>query len=251
MVTMIPGWTRTPLTNWSQGSCLDWPVTSSTNQLETVGPVRILKLLAGFARQEPVVYLHPNFGRFFERFTDRPNGLVHYLEEEKTKDDEPRALANGSGERADGGLVKTNEQIWQKRWNDTLQKMVSDSKLKDGPPWAAPLLKSLHLSREQNITVSFLGSVYAKSLNYWGVQTQRLGRSTDAGVWFGRAVDLNPRNHPDHLVARDNGRREKRFERVFRQIAEVLKPRIVVGFPRNRQQPAFPRHPAGEALIQL
>ena len=56
-----------------------WPVAPPTNGLEVMESGKLLQLVAGFSRQEQVIYLHPSFSRCFELFADRPNGAVHYL----------------------------------------------------------------------------------------------------------------------------------------------------------------------------
>ena len=49
------------------------------------------------------------------------------------------------------------------------------------------------------VTASFLSATYSKSLNNWGVLTQRQGHLADAGEWFRRSLDLNPQNVCAHI----------------------------------------------------
>jgi tetratricopeptide (TPR) repeat protein len=173
-----------------------WPVALPTN--EVVGPAKMIGLVSRFAAQQEVVYAHPSSGLFFERFLGRPNGLIHQLVKRGAKDPLLRTL--------EPGLVATNERIWTQRWTGTLGTLADKAKAKPhcGPPWAWPLLAKLRLTGEQNRTASALGAIYSKSLNYWGVQMQRLGRWAEAGAWFERALALNPNNLAAQINAEYN-----------------------------------------------
>jgi tetratricopeptide (TPR) repeat protein len=182
-----------------------WPVALPTN--EVVGPVRMVGLVSAFAAQGEVVYAHPSSGLFFERFQGRPSGLVHRLVPRGGKDTMPQPL--------EPAVAAANEQIWQQRWTGTVGTLAEQAKVKThcGPPWAWPLLAALSLTGEQNFTASVLGAIYSKSLNYWGVQMQRLGRWAEAGVWFERALALNP----DNLTARINETYNQQCQRGDKQ----------------------------------
>jgi len=178
-----------------------WPVALPTN--EVVGPLKMIKLVTAFAAQGEVVYAHPSSGLFFERFVGCPNGLIHPLVERVAKETMRQTL--------EPGMVATNEQIWQQRWTGMLGTLAEQAKKKPhcGPPWAWLLLAKLRLTGEQNSTASALGAVYSKSLNYWGVQMQRLGRWAEAGVWFDRALALNPDNLAAQINAKYNQQRRQ------------------------------------------
>lgn len=57
--------------------------------------------------------------------------------------------------------------------------------------------------------------------------------------------------NPDNAIPGNDRSRQKRFERIFREILEILEARIMVGLPRDRQKPPLASHPAGEAFVQL
>ena len=76
------------------------------------------------------------------------------------------------------------------------------------PQLAGQLAARLSLAAEQNATAAFLGGAYAKSLNYWGVQMQRLGRWKEAGLWFQRALELKPDNLAARINLEFNGRHQ-------------------------------------------
>ena len=69
-----------------------------------------------------------------------------------------------------------------------------------------------------------------------------------AGVLVGLAMlDVDD---ADDLIAGDDRNREERFVGVFGERAKKLEAGIAIAFPGNGEQAAFPRDPAGEALIQ-
>ena len=93
------------------------------------------------------------------------------------------------------------EQIWQQRWTNSLQKLAEHTK--DHPKYPPGVGRTvrigLHLAAEPNLTARFVGAAYSKRLNYWGVQRQRLPRTLEAEQWFGRALALNPENLTAHI----------------------------------------------------
>ena len=171
-----------------------WPEVSARNWTGKSGPASFLALIAGFATNEPVVYLHPSSGFFFEKFTDDPGGSIH------------RLVTRPTGEMAETSLgdrvFAANEQIWQQRWTNHLERLTTQfaEVRQSAARWSRPPFKSLRLATRQNPTVSYLGAAYSKSLNYWGVQARRAGHDLEASEWFRRAIEINP----DNLAARIN-----------------------------------------------
>jgi tetratricopeptide (TPR) repeat protein len=154
-----------------------WPVIPPTNGVDLAGPIKLLKLISTF-ENEPVVYLDPAFGPLFDRPADSLNGFIHQF-----------AAKSESQE-------STNELLWQQRWADHAQSLAAYTKIQPNhnPHWLHSLLSTLRLPTEPNATASFLGAIYSKALNTWGVQSQRLGHWAEAGAWFRRSLDLNPEN---------------------------------------------------------
>ncbi len=177
-----------------------WPVALPTNSVGAVGPRKLLELVSAFAAREPVVYLHPSSGLFFESFTDQPKGSIHYLVPRPARSVLTEALADG--------VVATNEQIWQQRWTNSPRTLAGQTQKKPGfaTHWTSAVSDILQLSTAGNSTASFLGAVYSKSLNYWGVEMQQQGQWREAGVWFQRAIELNPGNLAAHINAEYNQR---------------------------------------------
>ena len=164
-----------------------WPVIPPTNAVDLVGPIKLLKLISAFTEHEPVVYLDPNFGPLFDRHADPLTGFIHHF-----------AI---KPEVAPVALRPEFETLWQQRWTNHLQSLAAHTKTqpKYSPQWARPLLGALRLQTEPNVTASFLGAIYSKSLNSWGVQSQRQGHWPEAGEWFRRSLDFNPQNLSAHI----------------------------------------------------
>ena len=179
-----------------------WPVKPPTNGLEVVEPGQVLQLVSRFTSREPVVYLHPSFSDCFELFANRPNGAVHRLV--------PRA-GGLAGQALDRRAAAANEQYWQQLWAGSLLVLaeLTNRKANDPRQSLGPLAARLSLVAEQNPTAAFLGGAYAKSLNDWGVQMQRLGRWQEAGLWFQRALKLKPDNLAARINLEFNGRHQQ------------------------------------------
>ena len=161
-----------------------WPVLSITNK-NGVLPAQQLNLVAALVSQEPVFFLHPAFGPFFEFFNEQPHGLIHQL----TSTTATNAFS------LDTQRVAANEEVWQSRWNDRLKTLVAEPSAAGSAKRPRSLLSRLGSVPEKNATRSFLVTEYSRALNRWGVNLERLGRWPEAGVWFQRALALNPENN--------------------------------------------------------
>lgn len=163
-----------------------WPVIPPTNGVDLVGPIKLLRLVSAFAENEPVFYLDPTFGALFDRHNDSVIGFFHHF----------------ASVRESSSL--TNETLWQQRWTNHVQTLAEFSKT------------------EPNATVAFLQAIYSKSLNNWGVQSQRLGSWAEAGGWFRRSLNLNPANLSAHINSEFN-EQWQRGEKTRLNPAEVQK----------------------------
>ena len=164
-----------------------WPEAAPTNGVEMLGPGRVLRLVSQFAAREPVIYLQPSFGFLFEHFTERPHGLIHNLALRDPKNPADLSL--------DDSMTTANEKYWEEMWNSLLQTLATQTREKaPGFRLAIEWLSQVDWDQDQNATAAMLGAMYSRSLNNWGVLTQRRGRTKEAGVWFQRALDLKPDN---------------------------------------------------------
>ena len=197
-----------------------WPIPTPTNKVETVGPAKVIRLLFALARQEPVLFLHPSAGMYFERSKDRPSGLVHFLQpradlgtdnsdhQEGLNPGWNREIADPTGGKLDTSTLLTNEQLWQKRWESSLRKLAENVSSKPKTSRLDGLAEKLLLTEEKNFISLFLGVTYARSLDYWGVQMQRSDNWEAANSWFNRAIELNPQNVSAQINADYNRRRQ-------------------------------------------
>lgn len=167
-----------------------WPEAATTNHA-FLTPGQMAALATQLAAQEPLVYLHPSSGLFYEAFTGQPHGWVQYLTR--------RASVESP---APAAVAPEIQQLWQQRWTATLQNRSRQfaANRQQAARWATPMWKPLHLSSQANETATLLGGLYAKTLNQWGVQLRRAGSADAAQEWFERALALAP----DNLAARIN-----------------------------------------------
>ena len=188
-----------------------WPLTQRTPRPPDVKPTSPRALLLAFPRSEPRLYSHPSFDYPFELFAERPDGLLHWLLE--------RPVTTPPGAKLEERTAAANDQYWRQQWTNSLEAMVgpATAQVCRPPRWVAPLFLRLHLATETNRTAAVLGAAYARCLDYWGVQLQRLDRWQEAGLWFGRALKLNPGN----LAARINLEFNERYQHGGRDRLEA------------------------------
>ena len=162
-----------------------WPLAPAPNGAAEIRPMNPSGLLYKFSEHEPLVYLHPSFDYCYELFADEPHAPAHFLTLRATNIADARVL--------DARIAAANEQYWQECWTNSLQRLAAS--LDDQTPrWAARVFARLRLKPEQNTTALFSGRWHSRCLDYWGVQMQRLGQWKEAGLWFQRALELNPVN---------------------------------------------------------
>jgi tetratricopeptide (TPR) repeat protein len=174
----------------------------TTNEVEKIGPVKVLSFASQLAAREPVYYLHPSSGFFLERFSDAPAGFLRRLLPRQDEPDELKIVAS---------CVATNHVLWQQRWSAQLQALAEQllNHRDNAARWSRAPLRDLRLARRQNATAAFLGSVYSKAFNHWGVELRRSGHDPEAREWFERSLEMNP----DNLAARINLEYARRCER--------------------------------------
>src|SRR5262249_50964110 len=154
-----------------------WPLPAPTQQMEIARRRRALNLISAFAGREPVAYLHPAFGFVFERFADEPQGFSHRLVSRPAQESTTPILSESA--------AATGDRLWTDRWG-TLERFAALVKAMNQPPpqWRRALGRMLRLGPRPSPEMGLLGSSYAKALDDWGVQMQRLGRGPGAAIWF-------------------------------------------------------------------
>jgi len=169
-----------------------WPAPPTNAPPGPLDPLWLIDRLLRVSEARPVYYLHPSFGYYFEYFAPRPHGLVWELRRYSPEEILP--------EPWETALVEENQRFWAQAAEGAL------AQLRRGLGRTGPtnlldrVLLRLRVGRPVLPDVRLLAVFYSRSLNWWGVQLQRLGRWKEAGDCFARALELNPQN----LVAQVN-----------------------------------------------
>jgi tetratricopeptide (TPR) repeat protein len=172
-----------------------WPDTFKASDTNLVSSPQLVMLLTTLAKTNELYYLHPSFGYYFEQFYLEPHGLVYRLK--------PLPGDTLVPPLPDTGEIDENEAFWA---NAELQAFKPVELALAAPPptelrpWGERMLAHLHVPPEQNPNALAAGTLYSRSLNYWGVQLQRAGNLAIAAEHFDTAQKLNP----DNAIARIN-----------------------------------------------
>ena len=167
-----------------------WPDTiSASEKTNGISPLHLISLLATLAKTNDLYYLHPSFGYYFEQFYAEPHGLVYKL---NTLPDDtllPPPL--------DRNLIAANETFWARAEKTAFAPIIKavtpvDSTISQS--FGEKMLDRFHVPREPNPNAVVAGPYYSRSLNFWGVQSQRVGDLTNAAGHFELAQKLNPDN---------------------------------------------------------
>lgn len=169
-----------------------WPQMVGPKDMGGVNPLGLLTALNLLSQSNTICYLNPSFGYYFELFYLEPHGLVYQLK--KLPDDTllPPPLATN--------LFAENEKFWtqvvEQQFPRVEKNLVPYNPASRMNP-ASWLIMHLHGTGEPNPNAIFAGSLYSRSLNYWGVELQRAGRLPAAAECFVNAQKINP----DNIVA--------------------------------------------------
>jgi tetratricopeptide (TPR) repeat protein len=166
-----------------------WPVVVNFKSFDKVPDVTLFNLMLRLAEKNPVYYLHPSFGYYFERYYAQPHGLSYELRNYPTN-----SLSRPPLQESE---IVENEKFW----NDAhpgLESLISEIQPRARAaklPWEQNLLQQLQrrlrLPRETNNTAVVLGRYYSQALNSWGVDVQRACRLKEAQGHFQTALALN------------------------------------------------------------
>jgi tetratricopeptide (TPR) repeat protein len=103
----------------------------------------------------------------------------------------------------DKNLVAENEAFWAQAEKTALvpiEKALAPSESAATESFVETLFAHLHIEPEINQNDVVIRTFYSRSLNFWGVQLQRLGELKKAAARFETALKLNP----DNIVAQKN-----------------------------------------------
>ena len=191
-----------------------WPISVAATNNMAFDKAFTLDLLNRLSKSGGLHYLHPSFGVFFEYFYPEPHGLVYQLQPYATNALVPPPLAPQ--------VVAENEAFWERIEREIFPSILAVTQ--PPSPQAQPglrklLLKRLHLPEEPGGDTRLAGMLYSRSINYWGVELQKLGEFEKAAGRFSLAQDLNPEN----VIARINLEYNKKFRAGQRAPVEMPK----------------------------
>jgi tetratricopeptide (TPR) repeat protein len=172
-----------------------WPDLVAAKESRLISPLGLIGVLTTLAKTNELYYLHPSFGYYFEQFYLEPHGPVYKL----------KILPEDSllPSLPDKNLTAGNEAFWSRA---EMQAFVPITRAVAPPApdapcsWGEWLLNEFHVPREQNQNVILAGTFYSRSLDFWGVQLQRVNELEKAAAAFAMAKKLNP----DNVVAQIN-----------------------------------------------
>jgi tetratricopeptide (TPR) repeat protein len=140
---------------------------------EIIDDGSLLGLITFLSRSNQIVYLHPSFGYYFERFYLQPQGMVYGLHAYPTNVIFPPPLS--------AETLNKNTEFW--KTNKLLAQLPK-------------------LAKADSRDGKYIGHYSSRALNYWGVTLQRqpgLDPATqlvEAGKCFQLAMELNTNNVP-------------------------------------------------------
>ncbi len=165
----------------------EWPLVVNAKSTEAVDDLTRAGLLEQLSKKQPVFYLHPSFGAFFEFFYLEPHGLTLTLKLCPTNSLGAPPLTESA--------IAENEEFWN-AGAEAMQQLIPFIARNPGarPGFRQALMDRLHIPFEPNATAVTLGIFYSLSLDFWGVQLQRAGKLIEAERHFETALALNSEN---------------------------------------------------------
>ncbi|MGP8236128.1 MAG: protein O-mannosyl-transferase family, partial [Limisphaerales bacterium] len=139
----------------------------AAEKLKRVVPDEILmKFVEQISQHQPVYYLHPSFGYFFEVFYLKPHGLIYEMKELPSGASRPPVSSEAD--------IAANQAYWARLEKGPLQ-TLPDLAVKDG-------------------TAQVVAGDYSLALDFWGVELQRANRLKEANASFAEATRMKPDN---------------------------------------------------------
>ncbi|MGH8024074.1 MAG: hypothetical protein ACRED1_10860, partial [Limisphaerales bacterium] len=166
-----------------------WPLLVKPGQTKVLNTVGLIELLAYLSRTNELYYLHPSFGYYFEEFYLEPHGLVYKLKQLPHDTLMPPP--------PDKKLIALNRSFWNAAQTDDLDSVASAvAPPEPGAPenFVETQLDRLHVPHEVDPNSLLVADYCSRSLDFWGVQLQRLGDFAAAAARFRTALELNTNN---------------------------------------------------------
>jgi len=172
-----------------------WPELVSATDVKSLNPIGLVGALTMLAKSNELYYLHPSFGYYFEQFYPEPHGLVYKL---KTLPEDSLLPP-----LPDKNQIAANEAFWSHAETQAFVPIIRAVTPPDpNAPcsWGERLLNTFRVPREQNQNAILAGTLYSRSLDFWGVQLQRANELEKAAAAFALAKAVNP----DNVIAQIN-----------------------------------------------
>ncbi len=172
-----------------------WPAIPGDQKMAEVKQLGILSVLNEVAQSNTLCYLNPSFGYYFELFYQEPHGLVYEMKKLPDSTLLPPPLSTR--------LIAENQDFWKQAGEQEfprIEKAIAPARQKPPTNPLKWLIGRLHGQAEVNPNAVFVGGLYSRSLDWWGVALQRDGQLPAAAECFTNALKINP----DNVVAAIN-----------------------------------------------
>ena len=153
-----------------------WPGLGHQRALtDNIDQPSLVMLLDFIAQSNEVYYLHPSFGYYFERFYQKPLGLVYKMQVLDTN-----AVA---GPALTAAELQANDAVWKKMIAGELGKLP-----------AKIYRETANREPSRDSTALYIGGMYSRALNTLGVEAQKAGQLPMASNYFWLALTFNTNN---------------------------------------------------------
>ncbi len=145
--------------------------------------------IQNLSRSQPVYYLEPSIGYYFEQFYKRPHGIIYELV--------PYPTNSIAAPPMPPEVVVQNDSFWANAEKSALPAVVgalNRPKIPREKGFAREFMLKFRLIRETDKNAAPMGDFYSLAFNYWGVARQQDGLWDGSGKYFSRALELNPDN---------------------------------------------------------
>jgi tetratricopeptide (TPR) repeat protein len=171
-----------------------WPLDPPKGRREQLDDAAMFHLVSFLAQTNSLYYLHPTFGYYLERFYLEPHGTVYKMASYPTN----ALLAPPLSQ----SLIAENEAFWADSDISLARLMnaVTPRQAQKRPAAIQYVFDKVHIQPEPSRDALLLAGFYSHTLDYWGVEMQKLGKLSEAEGHFKKALALNP----DNIVAQLN-----------------------------------------------